>query len=883
MITKSFRLEDLERVKICLGYVGENEHTQVRIDCASAFAEYPGATPALAVKPPRGGIYPAVIETDGNTVVWTVTNSDLLFKGDGEIQFSFSLGDVIKKTAVGKFTVKRSIITSANVPDPVAEWLIRATAAAAAAEAAAQHQPKIENEYWYVWDADAEDYVSTGIKAKGDKGDPGTPGDPTQLIDDETPASNKTFSSSKVDQELTGVKSALDGKINEPSSEGTSGQVLATNGNGGRTWVTPTGSGVVIDTTLSVSGAAADSKAVGDAFKPYSDELKMQTITVDLLEKAIHTEGRKIDPDGAIQNVSTFDIYEIEYDGTYSTFDAVLYSSSNYLLRAMTFHDENGTALETDEFLNTTGDYKSTFTNKSIPAGTKKIYLSYRNTMGPCSATCTIKKSKRLSDIEGDIDSLSVFPMSSKNLCDESDKFVGLIYETNGVLYNEYTTHRATNYIEIEPNTIYTISAKGKNTGKFNIEGLRYAFYTSDKTFISGFKPEGAWSTFRTPSTAKYIRFSMLQTNNEKWQLERRQFATKYVPFNTIAYNDESDEMFMNFPSKSFAVTGLEYNWYLFNVRPDRYENEFASRYYMPTITSMARFGRFLRMKSNNTSTTTRVIGAEAKSLTKYGYKLFNIIVKNPANLQNVSVLVLGDSTTANGYVVQYLHEFAGSENKITTLGSLGTAPYNHEGRSGWRLYDYFHTSSNNPFYNPSTQTFDAAYYFTNSGVSQPDIFIVNLGINDMHYDSSNLYDAKIHAAEFIEMMNTVIESVKGVNSSIKVAICLATPPNTNPEAFGTSGVNICDYDEYRIANLVLCEALIDEYDYRESEGIYLIPINACLDTKYNMPTETGYPNSRSTQQITIPTNAANVHPNSAGYHQIADEMYAFICSLYVT
>ena len=209
MKTKSYRLEDLKTVKICIGYVGENKRTQVRIDCTSAFEEYPGATPALSVRPPRGGIYPAVIEQDGNIVVWTVTNSDLLFKGDGEIQLSFILGDVVKKTEVGRFEVHRSIITTANVPDPVAEWLVRATAAAAAAEAAAQHQPKIENEYWYVWDADAEEYVSTGIKAKGDKGDPGTPGDPTQLIDDETPASNKTFSSSKVSQDIGGVLNAI--------------------------------------------------------------------------------------------------------------------------------------------------------------------------------------------------------------------------------------------------------------------------------------------------------------------------------------------------------------------------------------------------------------------------------------------------------------------------------------------------------------------------------------------------------------------------------------------------------------------------------------------------------------------------------------------------
>ena len=83
--------------------------------------------------------------------------------------------------------------------------------ASSAAEAAAQHQPKIEDEYWYVWDSDAEEYVSTGVKAKGDKGDPGTPGDPTTLIDDTSTAADKTWSA----HELDGLKSAITDKIDK--------------------------------------------------------------------------------------------------------------------------------------------------------------------------------------------------------------------------------------------------------------------------------------------------------------------------------------------------------------------------------------------------------------------------------------------------------------------------------------------------------------------------------------------------------------------------------------------------------------------------------------------------------------------------------------------
>ena len=79
------------------------------------------------------------------------------------------------------------------------------------------------------------------------------------------------------------MTAGLAAKVNKPSSEGTSGQVLRTNGNGSTYWdddanatdianaVTdwldtnvPTGTTVVVDSSLTVSGAAADSKKTGD-------------------------------------------------------------------------------------------------------------------------------------------------------------------------------------------------------------------------------------------------------------------------------------------------------------------------------------------------------------------------------------------------------------------------------------------------------------------------------------------------------------------------------------------------------------------------------------------------------------------------------------------
>ena len=54
MRTISYRAEDLRNAVIGIGYVGENEHTLVRIDCGTIFAEYPAASVGMTIVPPSG-------------------------------------------------------------------------------------------------------------------------------------------------------------------------------------------------------------------------------------------------------------------------------------------------------------------------------------------------------------------------------------------------------------------------------------------------------------------------------------------------------------------------------------------------------------------------------------------------------------------------------------------------------------------------------------------------------------------------------------------------------------------------------------------------------------------------------------------------------------
>ena len=221
MRTISYRLDDLKKARLSIGYEGENEHTQVRIDCADVFAEYPNAVAAMTIQPPTGTAYPKTVETDGDTVVWNVTASDLAANGYGEIQLTFTENNVIVKSVVSSFNVTRSIIGSGTAPDPVADWIEDANEKLAAveeatqdAEDAAEHQPRIGSDgYWEVWDAETGAYVATSTHAQGPQGDPGTPGDPTQLIDDTagTGTTGKTWSADKLNAEKSSVLTAIHG------------------------------------------------------------------------------------------------------------------------------------------------------------------------------------------------------------------------------------------------------------------------------------------------------------------------------------------------------------------------------------------------------------------------------------------------------------------------------------------------------------------------------------------------------------------------------------------------------------------------------------------------------------------------------------------------
>lgn len=227
MRSVSVRLDDLRTMILNIGFVGENEHKRFIFDCKKMFDQYPHAAASMTVQPPEGEAYPAIIERDGEYVIWDVTDSDLAHDGDGELQLAFTQEPHIAKSYIGRTRVCPALVPSGEIPEGIDDFLTRAGAALTAIPEtidAALEEAKESGEF----DGPAGPQGPKGDKGdpgsagpagpKGDtgnagpagpKGDKGDPGDPGDLIDDDTPALDKTFSSAKLDEDLGELKNAI--------------------------------------------------------------------------------------------------------------------------------------------------------------------------------------------------------------------------------------------------------------------------------------------------------------------------------------------------------------------------------------------------------------------------------------------------------------------------------------------------------------------------------------------------------------------------------------------------------------------------------------------------------------------------------------------------
>lgn len=335
----------------------------------------------------------------------------------------------------------------------------------------------------------------------------------------------------------------------------------------------------------------------------------------------------------------------------------------------------------------------------------------------------------------------------------------------------------------------------------------------------------------------------------------------------------------INLPAKLYALVDEEFNIYFDNILEYDYKD-----YHIRVICNEgSQLDRCYRI----TPTTSGEIDINIQLYDKYEsfitQKTSKVIKSTKTQGDGVtkSVLILGDSTTANGIAVSKLiKNFEDDSMNITMLGTLGDSNVKHEGRSGWTYEMYYNKNSyfnnTNAFYNPDTSLFDYSYYCNNTNTPVPDYFILNLGINDVY---SYLDDANLMTRlELIKQhIDHIVSSIQQFDNNVKVCIALTIPPNYSQNGFYNQEQtrNRCKRN-----NALLVNELIKTYDNRESERIYLIPLHCNLDTEYNFGLVDKVVNKRSTITYKASTQGSHVHPDESGYWQCADSYWFFLKSL---
>lgn len=173
-----------------------------------------------------------------------------------------------------------------------------------------------------------------------------------------------------------------------------------------------------------------------------------------------------------------------------------------------------------------------------------------------------------------------------------------------------------------------------------------------------------------------------------------------------------------------------------------------------------------------------------------------------------------------------------------------------------------------NPFW--FSGAVDYPQYLTANSLATPDFVAIMLGINDVFGQASDAGATSI-ATTRLNQLDTLITSIKAVNGTIKVLLCIPTPP-ANQDAFGKNYLVGETSWRHKRNMLLWAQTMITKYSGQEANRIYLVPTNVAIDTVNNYPTETVAVNSRNSNTVARQSNG--VHPATSGYRQIGDAVF---------
>lgn len=170
------------------------------------------------------------------------------------------------------------------------------------------------------------------------------------------------------------------------------------------------------------------------------------------------------------------------------------------------------------------------------------------------------------------------------------------------------------------------------------------------------------------------------------------------------------------------------------------------------------------------------------------------------------------------------------------------------------------------------TYEFSVKKYFERFGVRKPDVISVLLGANDLQI--STYEEAEKVLCEYIKNARFVISKIKEYDSSIKIVVCL---PIAGAEQYSW-GIKLgcrATSKQYRYKIMNASKRLLDEFDSKENDNIYIAPMALCIDPENGFDKSVYDANMYTGKKETHQNNW--VHPNESGYNQMGDALSAVL------
>ncbi len=336
----------------------------------------------------------------------------------------------------------------------------------------------------------------------------------------------------------------------------------------------------------------------------------------------------------------------------------------------------------------------------------------------------------------------------------------------------------------------------------------------------------------------------------------------------------ESEEIEIYLPETYYAATGLTMEIYNSQITN---KCSYITEY---NVLWTCDIGESLERKYSLTATE-EMLGEHELTVSVYDNAL-NLLAERSCTLKVVegtlkegfSLLEIGDSLSCNGILYRRLQGLA--EDQIVFNGTRSIDGFLMEGRIAFSANDYLNETPYyldegeecHPFYNPGTETFDWTYYRESTGF-YPDVVQIFLGTNNVQAGESNADDIvkivdAIRADDVmtpIYVVNTIYQGGQNGLGSWK----------TKHGEYLSKGWNKQEQD------LAVFNLMVDLSERLAGyEDVYLVPAGISMDSEYNY---------ESVEISVNPYNEATekyetdpVHPNKAGYYQIADVMFATFC-----